>query len=107
MYFSSTTEYKYPFKYLFGLNGLKADTLKKYGSKDGEACFFVFGLTRSKKEKLDADLAENFAMTGSEKFGALTAYQLELADKDNIQGKSSPEKEENRVFWKDVWKYFR
>lgn len=107
IYFSSPKEYKYPFKYLFGLNDFRADTLKKYSSKDDEACFLVFGLTRSKKDSLDSELAENFTINHSEKFGALTAYQLELAGDDNIEEKSARELEENRIFWKDVWKDFR
>ncbi len=103
VYYATNPEYKYPVRYLLGLEKISGVSLKNYDPKK-EGCFYAFGLTRSKKG-VDAGIEKNFDVLNQEKIGALSVYKLE--PKEEFLQNPNPKKEkpeEERIFWKDVIK---
>jgi hypothetical protein len=102
IYYSVNQEYKYPLRYLLGLEGVGAVSLKNY-DPDQKGCFYALDLTRSKRG-VDSGIKENFGVVGQEKFGALSVYKLEPGEEFlNKSGSQKEKQEKKRIFWKDVF----
>jgi hypothetical protein len=103
IYYVSPSEYKYPMRYLLGLQKLSGVSFSGYDPNKA-GCFYAMGLTRSKKVPSSLS-ASDFDIAGQEKIGALSVYKL--APKEEFLSKSKIKKEapeESRIFWKDILK---
>lgn len=101
IYYTSSSEYKYPLRYLLGLQKLSGVSFSGYDPKR-KGCFYAIGLTRSKKGP-ESSIASNFDVAGQEKFGALSVFKL--SPKEEFLNRSKIKKEpseETRVFLKDI-----
>jgi len=102
VYCATNAEYKYPVRYLLGLENISGVSLKNFGPSE-TGCFYAIGLTRS-KSGLDPEVREKFDSVGQQKFGALTVYKLnpknEFAGNPNSKKEKS---EDERVLWKDLF----
>ncbi|MDI6778183.1 MAG: glycosyltransferase family 39 protein [Patescibacteria group bacterium] len=108
VYYSTSPEYKSPFRYIFSYQKTEAAPILDF-KKEKEGCFYAFGLTRSKKRKIDSKIAKKFDIVFQEKIGALSAYKLQPKEEfaENIEFSGEKEEKSKRIFWKDLrnlWK---